>query len=137
MQEAMKKMKELQARDAVRKRLQAQKKKEMAEINAMVRAEAERRQADALATWLGFLQKRKDDYAAKCEVCFLFLTLLPEVCVFVFLSLLSLAPSPSRQHLRPYKFQGIQLNHVGVVAIRILEFMLSDGLTQSCKAQSY
>ncbi|CAK9260145.1 unnamed protein product [Sphagnum jensenii] len=65
--EAMKKMKELQARDAVRKRLQAQKKKEMAEINAMVRAEAERRQADALATWLGFLQKRKDDYAAKCE----------------------------------------------------------------------
>lgn len=79
-------MKELQARDAVRKRLQAQKKKEIAEINALVRAEAERRQADALATWLGFLQKRKDDYAAKCEVC-----------VFVFLSLLSL--SPSRQHL--------------------------------------
>ncbi len=75
-------MKELQARDAVRKRLQAQKKKEMAEINALVRAEAEKRQADALATWLGFLQKRKDDYAAKCEVCFLFLTLLPEVCVF-------------------------------------------------------
>jgi hypothetical protein len=67
----------------------------------------------------------------------LFLTLLPEVCVFVFFSLLSLAPSASREHLWPYKFQGIQLNHVGVVGIRILEFMLSDGLTQSCKAQSY
>lgn len=64
----MEKTKELQAKDLARRKLQEEKRKELVELNAITRAEAEKRQAAALATWLGFLQKRKDDYAAKCAV---------------------------------------------------------------------
>ena len=67
-QKAVQREKEMKAKDAARKRVQEEKAKELAKANAFARAEAEKRQEAALATWLGFLQKRKDDYEAKVKV---------------------------------------------------------------------
>lgn len=69
-QKAVQRDKELKAKDAARKKLQDEKNRELAKANAFARAEAEKRQEAALATWLGFLQKRKDDYEAKVKVIY-------------------------------------------------------------------
>lgn len=65
---AIQKNKELAAKDAERKRLQDIKNEELKKINALARAEAEKRQASAIQAFYDMLQKKRDDFDAKNAV---------------------------------------------------------------------
>jgi hypothetical protein len=58
----------MKAKDAARREIIARQRYEQAQMVAMAQKEAEVRSNAAVATWLGFLQARRDDYDVKCKV---------------------------------------------------------------------
>lgn len=58
----------MKAKDAARREVIARQRYEQAQMAAMAQKEAEMRSNAAVATWLGFLQARRDDYDVKCKV---------------------------------------------------------------------